>query len=137
MAKLAPCRKFAPRELRYALRYGSLSCSAEKTKLFFFQETHSKTAALALSGKLTGDVDIPMKSTMRRPSQSRPDGLRKKPLPFGARMGSNAAEIPPVSEFESPKLYIAGKTHPVEAPATTTHKPRTNPDAKTLEETIF
>lgn len=41
---------------------------------------------------------------MRRPSDSLPAGRPKKLPPYGGGMGPNAADIPPVSEFESPKL---------------------------------
>ena len=47
---------------------------------------------------------VPMKSMSTRPSESLPAGLWKNESPYGAIMGSNAADIPPVSEFESPKL---------------------------------
>lgn len=49
-----------------------------------------------------------MKSMIRRPSLALPAGLWKKVSPHGAAIGKNAAAIPPVSELESPKLYIAG-----------------------------
>lgn len=49
---------------------------------------------------------------MRRPSQNLPDGCPKKDSPFGGGTCVIAAEIPPVSEFESPKLYTAGNPHP-------------------------
>lgn len=56
---------------------------------------------------------------IRRPSQNLPAGCPKKVSPFGGLTGDIAAEIPPVSEFESPKLYIAGNWHPFElAPLT-------------------
>lgn len=45
---------------------------------------------------------------MRRPSEARPEGLPKKVTPFGWRIGPKAADQLPVSEFESPKLKIAG-----------------------------
>lgn len=47
---------------------------------------------------------VPMKSIRRRPSLSLPAGRRKKDCPYGAGIGRNAADIAPVSEFESPKL---------------------------------
>lgn len=52
-----------------------------------------------------------MKSIIRRPSDSLPAGFPKKLAPYGGGMGPNAADIPPVSEFASPKLYTAGKSH--------------------------
>ena len=48
---------------------------------------------------------------MSRPSQALPEGCPKKVSPLGAWIFDKAAEMPPVSEFESPKLYIAGKSH--------------------------
>lgn len=51
----------------------------------------------------------PMKSSMTFPSQYLPEGLWKKESPFGERSLWNAADLPPVSEFESPKLNMAGK----------------------------
>lgn len=48
---------------------------------------------------------------IRRPSQFLPAGFPKKDSPFGGRISDNVADIAPVSEFESPKLYIAGKPH--------------------------
>lgn len=54
-----------------------------------------------------------MKSMRRRPSAYRPEGALKKVSPLGKRMGSTkeVADKPPVSEFESPKLKMAGKWH--------------------------
>lgn len=52
-----------------------------------------------------------MKSTIRRPSEYLPAGIPKKVSPLGGGAGPNAEERPPVSEFESPKLKIAGKLH--------------------------
>ncbi|GER25357.1 hypothetical protein STAS_00931 [Striga asiatica] len=40
----------------------------------------------------------------------RPAGPRKKDSPLGGGAWPKAAERPPVSEFESPKLNIAGKS---------------------------
>ena len=54
---------------------------------------------------------LPIKSMMRRPSQALPEGCPKKVSPLGVWISDKAAEMPPVSEFESPKLYIAGKSH--------------------------
>lgn len=48
---------------------------------------------------------------MRRPSQNLPEGCPKKVSPLGEWSDANAADIAPVSEFESPKLYIAGNLH--------------------------
>lgn len=45
----------------------------------------------------------------RRPSEKRPAGLWKNVSPLGGGAWPNAAERPPVSELESPKLKIAGK----------------------------
>ena len=53
----------------------------------------------------------PMKSTMRRPSEYLPAGIPKKVSPLGGGACPNAAERPPVSEFESPKLKMAGNSH--------------------------
>lgn len=52
---------------------------------------------------------LPRKSMIRRPSQNLPEGLPKKVLPLGKGTRPNVAETAPVSEFESPKLYIPGK----------------------------
>lgn len=52
-----------------------------------------------------------MKSMTRRPSQYRPAGEPKKEEPWGGPAWPKAAERPPVSELESPKLKIAGKWH--------------------------
>ena len=52
---------------------------------------------------------LPRKSMIKRPSQNRPDGLRKYVCPLGCPIGKAIpAAKPPVSEFESPKLKIAG-----------------------------
>lgn len=51
---------------------------------------------------------------MSRPSHCLPEGWPKKVSPFGEVTSSMAADLPPVSEFESPKLYIAGKSHGLE-----------------------
>lgn len=50
-----------------------------------------------------------MKSMISLPSQYLPEGLSKNVSPLGDWAGPNAAERPPVSEFESPKLNTAGK----------------------------
>nr|GLL35379.1 hypothetical protein GW17_00061824 [Ipomoea trifida]GMD47021.1 nitrate transporter [Ipomoea batatas] len=55
-----------------------------------------------------------MKSRMRRPSQKRPAGAPKKVSPLGGGAWPNAAERPPVSELESPKLKMAGKVQLLE-----------------------
>lgn len=54
---------------------------------------------------------LPMKSMTRRPSQNLPEATPKKVSPLGESSCSRAAERAPVSEFESPKLYIAGNLH--------------------------
>jgi len=46
---------------------------------------------------------------MRRPSENRPFGEWKKVIPLGGGACPNAAERPPVSELESPKLKMALK----------------------------
>ena len=51
----------------------------------------------------------PIKSMTSCPSQNLPEGLPKKVSPLGEGSRSYAADLPPVSEFESPKLNIAGK----------------------------
>lgn len=66
-----------------------------------------------------------MKSMMRRPSQALPAGCPKKVSPFGDWISVNAEDIPPVSEFESPKLYIAGNPHEYGLPSLFTN-PKTN-----------
>lgn len=48
---------------------------------------------------------------MRRPSEKRPAGEWKKVTPLGGGACPKAAERPPVSELESPKLNMAGKLH--------------------------
>lgn len=48
---------------------------------------------------------------MRRPSDPLPAGMLKNVSPYGGGMGPKAAENPPVSEFESPRLNMAGKLH--------------------------
>ncbi|KAK4785714.1 hypothetical protein SAY86_002403 [Trapa natans] len=50
-----------------------------------------------------------MKSRINFPSQYRPEGLSKNVTPLGGGSRRKAADRPPVSEFESPKLKIAGK----------------------------
>jgi hypothetical protein len=45
----------------------------------------------------------------RRPSLYLPEGLSKKVSPLGGGAAPKAAERPPVSELESPKLKMAGK----------------------------
>lgn len=57
-----------------------------------------------------------MKSRMICPSQYLPEGLRKKVSPLGERSLLNAADLPPVSELESPKLNIAGKLQSLRLP---------------------
>ena len=52
-----------------------------------------------------------MKSMTRRPSQYLPAGEPGKVIPWGGPAWPKAAERPPVSELESPKLKIAGKWH--------------------------
>lgn len=52
-----------------------------------------------------------MKSMMRRPSEYLPAGAPKKVSPLGGGAGPKAADNPPVSELESPKLKMAGKSH--------------------------
>lgn len=47
---------------------------------------------------------------MRRPSEARPAGWWKKVSPEGEAIGKKAAAMHPVSELESPKLKIAGKS---------------------------
>ena len=55
---------------------------------------------------------LPKKSVMSRPSQNLPEGWPKKVSPLGVGTSFKAAdEMPPVSEFKSPKLYVAGKSH--------------------------
>ena len=56
-------------------------------------------------------MEVPMKSITRRPSEYRPDGVWKNVSPLGGGACPNAADKPPVSEFESPKLNMAGKLH--------------------------
>lgn len=53
----------------------------------------------------------PMKSMTRRPSQYLPAGAPKKVSPLGTETVEKAADMPPVSELESPKLKMAGKEH--------------------------
>lgn len=60
---------------------------------------------------------LPIKSTIRRPSQALPEGCPKKVMPLGDSITLNAADIPPVSEFESPKLYTAGNRQLPKPPA--------------------
>lgn len=48
---------------------------------------------------------------MRRPSEARPEGCLKKVWPYGDGISATAALQAPVSELESPKLYIAGNLH--------------------------
>lgn len=67
-----------------------------------------------------------MKSMIRRPSLALPAGLWKKVSPNGSVFGKNAADIPPVSELESPKLNIAGT--PLIAVAMTSSLPTLNTD---------
>lgn len=56
-------------------------------------------------------ADVPMKSMVRRPSLYRPTGMPKKVRPKGGGTAEKRAESAPVSELESPKLKIAGKSH--------------------------
>lgn len=77
-----------------------------------------------------------MKSMMRRPSLALLDKLRKL-MPYGGRSSTKAADPVPVSEFESPKLKIAGNPQffpeeeplPIDSPPTTTVKNH-NPSAQ-------
>lgn len=48
---------------------------------------------------------------MSLPSQARPEGFLKKVMPLGGYGAGKAAQKPPVSEFESPKLKIALNSH--------------------------
>lgn len=48
---------------------------------------------------------------MSLPSQARPEGFLKKVMPLGGYDAGKAAQKPPVSEFESPKLKIALNSH--------------------------
>lgn len=58
-----------------------------------------------------GSPKLPaIKSITRRPSQYRPAGARKYVSPWGGGACPNAADKPPVSEFESPKLNTAGNS---------------------------
>ena len=54
-------------------------------------------------------IHSPMKSMMSRPSQYLPTGAPKKVSPLGGGTAPKAADSPPVSELESPKLKMAGK----------------------------
>lgn len=80
--------------------------------------THSETQ------RRTKRVDegsyLPMKSITRRPSEYRPAGLWKNVSPLGGGAWPQTADKPPVSEFESPKLNMAGKSQLV-AVANTNH----------------
>lgn len=49
-----------------------------------------------------------MKSITRRPLEYRPFGLPKNDWPLGGSGMANTLAAEPVSEFESPKLNIAG-----------------------------
>lgn len=60
-----------------------------------------------------------MKSMMSRPSENLPEGLPKKVSTYGRGIRSKAADLPPVSEFESPKLYMVGNLHLPDRPPTT------------------
>lgn len=51
-----------------------------------------------------------MKSITRRPLEYRPFGLPKNDWPLGGSGMANALAVEPVSEFESPKLNIAGQS---------------------------
>lgn len=59
---------------------------------------------------------VPMKSIISRPSENRPAGAWKKVSPLGKGACPKAADSPPVSEFESPKLKMAGKLQGPEEP---------------------
>ena len=48
---------------------------------------------------------------MRRPLQDLPERVPKKFWPLGGCTHVNAADMAPVSEFESPKVNIAGYSH--------------------------
>lgn len=48
---------------------------------------------------------------MSLPSVARPTGFLKKVVPKGPDCAGKAAQNPPVSEFESPKLKIALNSH--------------------------
>ena len=52
---------------------------------------------------------------MRRPSENLPLGRWKYVSPYGGVGATREAAKPPVSEFESPKLKMAGKSQPFEA----------------------
>ncbi|KAL6013270.1 hypothetical protein ACLOJK_003762, partial [Asimina triloba] len=55
---------------------------------------------------------VPMKSRMIRPSLARPACRWKKVMPKGQGNWEKAADRPQVTEFEAPKLKIAGKLQP-------------------------
>ena len=57
------------------------------------------------------EMEVPRKSITRRPSEYLPAGEWKYVSPLGGGACPNAADKPPVSEFESPKLKMAGKLH--------------------------
>lgn len=105
-AKFAPCLKFVPSESRYASSKGNPSFSAAvKFEVLGYNQSYKKNNAYCKKM-------LPMKSMTRRPSQNLPAALPKKVVsPLGESSCSRAAERAPVSEFESPKLYIAGNLH--------------------------
>lgn len=74
-----------------------------------------------------------MKSMTRRPSLNRPAGEWKNVSPLGEGAEPKAAEMPPVSEFESPKLNMAGKLQGAEVEKGTTWLNAKAVENKTLQ----
>lgn len=69
----------------------------------------------------------------RRPSEARPDGFLKYVIPNGYLSAGKAAQKPPVSEFESPKLKIAGNEHFALVEGVINRRTRRNIEAKKME----
>lgn len=80
------------------------------TFFFFFNSEEKKEKFFFLKLK-EREIEVPMKSITRRPSEYRPAGEWKYVSPLGGGACPNAADKPPVSEFESPKLKMAGNSH--------------------------
>ena len=105
MAKFAPCLKFVPIESKYAFKYGNLRASPAMN-----HKAQKKHKELQYLYKENMD-DLLMKSKIKRPLQALPEALPKKVSPLGRVISLMAAERPPVSELESPKLKIARQLH--------------------------
>jgi hypothetical protein len=110
VAKFAPCRKSDPTDCRYGLSSGSpIACAVDQRTLSYLVRIYQKRTD---EEKVRRNARaVPRKSMTSRPSEARPAGFRKYVIPNGPGCAGNAAQKPPVSELESPKLNTAGNLH--------------------------